>query len=111
MLGRSAVRVVAGGDFAARWASHREWVAREMLGPPLPFPAGAETRELAKLLRERYDLMARSGLVRFLGNDQARWRYTPAGALRVTLGNLWANVAKRRFTRTRTASGRGPGGP
>jgi hypothetical protein len=66
----------------------------------ISFTAGRELREFEALRRERYDLMARTGLIRMVGDSGMRWKYTVAGALRVTLGNMWT-LTRRKSGRTK----------
>jgi hypothetical protein len=89
LLGQRLVRVVKRGPFERMWASHQEWVASKLVGAPFQFPPGEELRAFAGILRERFDLMARTGLIRYTNAENTRWRYTLFGSLRLTLRNLW----------------------
>jgi hypothetical protein len=90
LLGQRVLRVVRRAGFERMWTSHREWVASRLVGAPFQFPPGAELRAFAGILRERLDLMARTGLIRFTDAQNTRWRYTLFGGIRLTLRNLWA---------------------
>lgn len=88
-LGQTDMRIVQGA-FVDVWTGHQVWVHTQQFGTPTTFAAGQELRTFKAFKQAKADLMARTGLIRFIDPLSAdRWRYTLSGAVQVAFGGYW----------------------
>ena len=59
-----------------------------------PFPNGREAEEFRRMREERYETMARRGLIDYLDASRASWHFTLWGALRYTFLNFTIGIVR-----------------
>jgi hypothetical protein len=93
LLGHWMNQLAPSGTFAELLRRHQD-LLRQKGVIIQPFTAGRETEEFRRLREERYENMARRGLIDYLDGSRTSWHFTLWGALRYAILNYTIGIVR-----------------